>query len=118
MKFVCKTSEVPREGCREFSVAGRHVLICEHNGSYFAHSATCPHQGNSLDGARLWDGLIDCPWHHYLFDVATGENVYPRRILPSDRHDLLRTVRSLRTFTAKVRDGDLFVALPSRWERQ
>jgi 3-phenylpropionate/trans-cinnamate dioxygenase ferredoxin subunit len=112
--FVCKTSEVPQSGCREFKVGRRHVLICEYQSQFFAHSALCPHQGCSLDGARLWGDLVDCPWHHYMFKVTTGENVYPRRVLPNDRPDLLETVRSLRTFPTKVHDGKVFVEFPSR----
>jgi 3-phenylpropionate/trans-cinnamate dioxygenase ferredoxin component len=112
MTFVCKTYEIPVSACRAFRAGDRSVLICERNGTFFAHSATCPHQGNSLDGARLWGDLIDCPWHHYLFDVATGENVYPRRVYPSDRPDLQAAVRPLASFPTEVRDGAIFVRFP------
>jgi 3-phenylpropionate/trans-cinnamate dioxygenase ferredoxin component len=110
LTFVCRTSEVPTSTCREFFVGRRRVLICEHEGTYHAHSSICPHQGNSLDGASLWGRNIDCPWHHFLFDVVTGENVYPRSVYPTDRPDLLRTVAPLRTYATEVRDGDLFVS--------
>jgi 3-phenylpropionate/trans-cinnamate dioxygenase ferredoxin subunit len=97
--FVCKTSEVPASACREFVVDRRRFLICERNGSYYAHSSSCPHQGNSLDGAQIWGDAIDCPWHHYLFDLVTGTNLYPKG------------TPALRTYPAEVRDGAVFVAL-------
>jgi 3-phenylpropionate/trans-cinnamate dioxygenase ferredoxin subunit len=114
LTFVCKTAEIPPSTCRAFQIGHRQVLICEYAGAFYAHSALCPHQGNSLDGASLWGSRIDCPWHHYLFDVVTGENVYPRRVYPSDRPDLTSSVAPLRTYPTEVRNGDLFVAFPAR----
>ncbi|MEL6890633.1 MAG: NifU family protein [Actinomycetota bacterium] len=35
----------------------------------------CVHQGLSLDGGLLGDGLITCPWHGFTFDAASGECV-------------------------------------------
>jgi nitrite reductase/ring-hydroxylating ferredoxin subunit len=90
------------------------VLLCEHAGEVFAHSPLCPHQGNPLDGARLWGELIDCPWHHFQFHVVTGENVYPRRVYPTDRGDLEPTVRPLKSYRTCVRDGMVFVEFPAR----
>lgn len=108
---VCAASEVPPSTCREFAVGNRHVLICEHLGEYYAHSPICPHQGNSLDGAVLWNGTIDCPWHHYTYDVVTGENVYPTRFYGEEFGDSLATaIRSLRTYPLERRGDDLYVA--------
>jgi 3-phenylpropionate/trans-cinnamate dioxygenase ferredoxin subunit len=90
------------------------VLICEHLGQYYAHSTICPHQGNSLDGARLWGRMIECPWHHYEFDVASGENGYPSRVDPGELlGELGDTVQPLRTFPLERRGHDLYVAFPS-----
>ncbi len=33
----------------------------------------CVHQGLSLDGGMLGDGVITCPWHGFTFDAASGE---------------------------------------------
>ncbi|MEM9042714.1 MAG: Rieske (2Fe-2S) protein [Actinomycetota bacterium] len=33
----------------------------------------CVHQGMSLDGGLLGDGVITCPWHGFTFDAATGD---------------------------------------------
>lgn len=113
MTFICKTSEIPASTCRAFRVGDRSVLICEHDGAFFAHSTNCRHRGESLDGARVWGETIDCPWHHYLYDLRTGENVYPRNVYPADRPELEANLRPLATFPIEVRDEDLFVGLPS-----
>lgn len=33
----------------------------------------CVHQGMSLDGGLIADGVITCPWHGFSFDAASGE---------------------------------------------
>lgn len=33
----------------------------------------CVHQGLSLDGGTLVDGVITCPWHGFRFDASSGE---------------------------------------------
>lgn len=33
----------------------------------------CVHQGLSLDGGLLDDGVITCPWHGFRFDASSGE---------------------------------------------
>ena len=35
----------------------------------------CVHQGLSLDGGSLVDGVITCPWHGFRFDASSGECV-------------------------------------------
>jgi nitrite reductase/ring-hydroxylating ferredoxin subunit len=41
-------------------------------GEIVAHSAVCPHWLGPLDHVPVVDGEIRCPWHGYLFDVASG----------------------------------------------
>ncbi len=33
----------------------------------------CVHQGRPLDGGRLEAGVLECPWHGFRYDAATGE---------------------------------------------
>ena len=34
---------------------------------------SCVHQGLSLDGGLMSDGVITCPWHGFTFDAGSGE---------------------------------------------
>jgi nitrite reductase/ring-hydroxylating ferredoxin subunit len=108
--FVCAAFEVPRSACREFRVDGRRVLICEDGGGYYAHSAVCPHQEYSLDGACLWNGSINCPWHGYTFDVVTGRNEYPGRVYPVGIPGPSKAIGSLDTFATELRGDRIYVA--------
>lgn len=33
----------------------------------------CPHAGEDLSHARICDGVLECPRHHWKWDLATGE---------------------------------------------
>lgn len=77
-------------------------------GSIHALSGICPHRWNPLSGARVWGGLLTCPWHNYQYDVRTGENHYPRNVYPPDLRD---TVASLQTYGVEVRGAEIWVDL-------
>ena len=32
----------------------------------------CAHQGNTLDGGMIDDGVLVCPWHGFRFDASDG----------------------------------------------
>ncbi len=51
---------------------GRSWRVVEVDGSLRAHSLVCPHMLGPLDEAEIVDGCLRCPWHGYVFDLATG----------------------------------------------
>jgi nitrite reductase (NADH) small subunit/3-phenylpropionate/trans-cinnamate dioxygenase ferredoxin subunit len=42
-------------------------------GRFFAIDDGCPHQGASLGEGTLHNGRVICPWHSWIFELATGE---------------------------------------------
>jgi nitrite reductase/ring-hydroxylating ferredoxin subunit len=54
---------------------GRRFRIVEVNGKLIAHSTVCPHTLGPLGTTTVVNGIIECPWHGYRFDIATGECV-------------------------------------------
>jgi nitrite reductase/ring-hydroxylating ferredoxin subunit len=60
---------------------------------------------------RLWDHLIDCPFHHFQYDVRTGENHFPRNVYPEDIPRLQAQLRPLEAFPVKMEDGWIWVDL-------
>lgn len=59
---------------------GRSWRIVEVAGELLAHDIRCPHQLGPLDGCRVIDGRIVCPWHGYVFDVGTGRSADDREL--------------------------------------
>jgi nitrite reductase/ring-hydroxylating ferredoxin subunit len=90
-------------------VAGRAVLLARlEDGSLAAASPVCPHRGEDLSGGTVYMGAVDCPLHHYLYDLRSGENRYPRDVFPADR---AATLAPLPLHSVKEEDGWIWVAL-------
>lgn len=55
---------------------GNHEICLGHlHDGFFAIDDLCPHQAASLGKGRcLPTGQVECPWHHYLFNLRTGSN--------------------------------------------
>jgi 3-phenylpropionate/trans-cinnamate dioxygenase ferredoxin component len=59
----------------------------------------------------MWDHLIDCPFHHFQYDVRTGENYFLRNVYPKDYPRLEEQLHPLETYRVDVREGDVWVDL-------
>jgi 3-phenylpropionate/trans-cinnamate dioxygenase ferredoxin component len=95
---------------RRFSHGDLVVAIANHRGRFYAFQPLCPHMGGPLWQGSLVRSNIDCPWHHYMFDLATGQNVYPKAVYPED---LAKAVASLRVYPVREANGQLEVGLRS-----
>ena len=62
---IAQVEDVPAGTTRFFCVRETPVILANHEGRIYALYGLCPHQNNPLDGATLWDNLIDCPFHHF-----------------------------------------------------
>ena len=90
-------------------VAGKPVLLARlDDGTVAAASAVCPHRGEDLSGGMVYMGAIDCPLHHYLYDLRTGENRYPRNVFPAD---LAACLAPLPLYPVKEEEGWIWVGL-------
>lgn len=54
---------------------GGRFRIVEVKGKLLAHATVCPHTLGPLGTATVTDGVIECPWHGFRFDIATGKCV-------------------------------------------
>ena len=85
----------------------RPVLLARlADGTVAAASAVCPHRGEDLSGGMLYFDCIDCPWHHYVYDLRTGVNRYPREVFPAD---LAARVAPLPLYPVKEEGGWIWV---------
>jgi 3-phenylpropionate/trans-cinnamate dioxygenase ferredoxin subunit len=58
----------------------------------------------------MWDNLIDCPFHHFQYDV-TGENYFPKNVYPKDYKRLEAQLRPLKIYAVELRNGEVWVDL-------
>ena len=52
---------------------GRRFRIVEHGGKLIAHATVCPHTLGPLGTTIVTNGIIECPWHGFRFDIVTGK---------------------------------------------
>jgi nitrite reductase/ring-hydroxylating ferredoxin subunit len=60
-------------------VGGTPVCIVEIDGELVAYTGVCPHSLGPLYQAPVVDGVVQCPWHGYRFDVRSGVEVAGQR---------------------------------------
>ena len=54
---------------------GRRFRIVELDGKLVAHATVCPHTLGPLGTATVTNGIVECPWHGFRFDIVTGKCV-------------------------------------------
>jgi len=81
-------------------VNGMSILLVNVDGEPYAFRNVCPVDGrNPLDGGRLSNGVLICPWHNCAYDARSGK-----------RADDEPNQSSLAVVPIAVRDGVLQVA--------
>jgi nitrite reductase/ring-hydroxylating ferredoxin subunit len=54
---------------------GLKFCIVEREGELLAYSTLCPHMLGPLRASKIHDGIVECPWHGYGYDIRTRECV-------------------------------------------
>lgn len=110
---VATVEEISPGQTRMLQVGQCPILLVNDRGSFYALQGLCGHQNLPLTGSKVWLGVLDCPWHHFQYDVRTGENLYPRRVYPMNALPHLRQqICPLRTYPVRVVDFDVQVGVP------
>lgn len=53
---------------------GNVIAVFRHEGRLYAVDGLCMHQGGPLARGKLANGTIQCPWHGWMYELATGNN--------------------------------------------
>jgi len=69
--------ELPEGKLRAVDVDGRSVVVLKLDGEPYAFLNLCPAAGARLplDGGRVTDSVIVCPWHNCAYDARSGKRV-------------------------------------------
>ena len=56
------------------------LVFVEKKDSFYAMESVCAHEGGPLEMGDIEDAgddkwVLVCPWHHFEFDVETGDEV-------------------------------------------
>ena len=58
---------------------GTKVVLVRVGETIHAIGDLCSHQGGPLGGGKLSGTRLACPWHGWMYDVRTGQCVFPGR---------------------------------------
>jgi len=108
---VAHVGEVSPGQVRRVEVEGRVLVLVNREGQFYALDAVCPHRGGPLDQGVLWRGALECPWHHFRYDPATGANLYPGNVYPADMPQLQGQLHPAKVYPVKVRGEEILVAV-------
>jgi len=96
--------EMPPGSSRKFGLQGTAILVANVDGTYAAIANTCPHAKGDLSRGLIRDGIVTCPQHGSRYELLTGKNVGPAKIL-----FLKIPVADARAYPVRVEGGELLV---------
>ncbi len=64
---------------RLIEVNGARVVLARVGHAVYACGDTCAHRGGPLSEGKLSGIRLACPWHGWIYDVRTGQCVFPGR---------------------------------------
>jgi nitrite reductase/ring-hydroxylating ferredoxin subunit len=81
-------------------VEGTAVILVRVGEAVYACGGVCAHKGGPLAEGKVSGARIACPWHGWMYDVRTGQCLFPARggAVPS--------------YPVRIADGDVWVDLP------
>jgi nitrite reductase/ring-hydroxylating ferredoxin subunit len=71
---------------------GGELALFNVGGKFYATENFCPHKGAPLADGNLCGGIVECDWHGWRFDLATG-------------HCLTRRGADIETYEVIIEDG-------------
>jgi nitrite reductase (NADH) small subunit len=114
-QLLCKVDDLVSGEMKAFKVKNRQIVLVRTGDDFHAVSGICPHQAAMMgDGCLKGTNLntdevgqycygkdrqiITCPWHHYEFDVTTGESLFDSEY-------------KLKSYNVEVSENDVLIEL-------
>lgn len=96
---VARSGQVDDGWVRRFYVDDVELCVARLDGKAYATSNYCTHLDCLLSSGKLQDDGIRCSCHGSVFDLETGEAIYPPATV------------AIKTYPVKEVDGEIFVAM-------
>jgi 3-phenylpropionate/trans-cinnamate dioxygenase ferredoxin subunit len=97
---VAQAAEIPPGRMKAVDVHGERVTVANAQGTFFAFSDSCTHDGGPLCEGELEGETVTCPWHFSRFSIRTGEVVDSPAPEP------------VRTYPVRIEGDGVLVGLP------
>ena len=76
---VGSLDEVPAGQPKVVELDGVRIVLARVGDAVYACGDVCTHRGGPLGEGKLNGARLACPWHGWMFDVRTGQCVFPGR---------------------------------------
>ncbi|MEO1652337.1 MAG: Rieske 2Fe-2S domain-containing protein [Bacteroidota bacterium] len=70
-KVLGNLADVKEKVPIEFEFNQQVYRLVSFNDTFMAHTLTCPHMLGPLNDADIQQGILECPWHGYKFDLSS-----------------------------------------------
>ncbi|HEY7520314.1 MAG TPA: Rieske 2Fe-2S domain-containing protein [Methylomirabilota bacterium] len=98
---AARLADVPAGRPLAVDAGGTAVVVVRVGDGVYACGAVCAHQGGPLAEGKVTGTRLACPWHGWMYDVRTGDCVFPRR------------GARVPTYPAGVETGEVWVDVPA-----
>lgn len=110
---IASSWELKRGDVKNIKMFGRYIALFRgEDGIVYALDAFCTHMGANLaEGGQVkWKRCLECPFHGWTFDGATGEcvlseNLDPKHVQIYGYHDNKKVTKMDNCFLKKEQDG-------------
>ncbi len=72
---IASASDVSTNKVFKTKAGKQSIIVAKVGDSYCAVENKCPHLGLPLNGGKLENGVVTCPFHGAKFEVCTGKTV-------------------------------------------
>lgn len=86
--YVCRSGQLPDGYVRRFYPRGLEICLARNHGKPYAVSNTCTHMACLLSAGKVVEDGIGCSCHGSIFDLDTGEAIYPPATKPITTYPL------------------------------
>jgi nitrite reductase (NADH) small subunit len=98
---ACRIDAIDPTRGRAVKLHGREIALFKDGDAIRAIDNTCLHTGGPLAGGPVVDGCVVCPWHGWVYDLATGQKV-----------DGARSAGDLEVYEVVVEGDEVKVQIP------
>lgn len=76
---VASLDEVPAGQPKLVELDGTRIVLARVGDVVYACGNVCTHRGGPLSEGKLNGTRLACPWHGWMYDIRTGQCVFPGR---------------------------------------
>jgi len=90
LELKIEATEILPGRYKAYKLNGRHILVFNGDGTYYALAGLCSHEDLPLEGGTFTENVITCPHHGSRFNIRTGKvlsepaernlSTYPTRV--------------------------------------